>query len=597
MGAEQSRIPGRNPVNEGCRALDQLGGWNRRPIKRGNSLSAKMDWLQTSVKETQDSMGTMVDNKGGRARIDMQEATVRQLKKVLMATRHDHVGEPTHPQVRRVEKRLKEEEKLLETMMKEASDNESAKLMRKKSAMMPELFDALKDVDASSGARAGNKASSNVKRVWVHGGRPEPKPLPVLPPAPTYARRSSMTAVEGNKAATASGVASVARSAASITGFARRATATIEQRRSIDSSSSSMNNGARRTSLSGAFQKAPPPPREITQYDAEFYGLPLSTPEWRLNIARAKYTFRLAFIGSRGFLYRLKLKNRPRAKLQRVPSLGVYVPLVLGKDLGSFAKEQMVLVSKADKTPGAESPRFADGAMSTISEGHSMKDSRMPNTARSSTGPNTGRGVTGSGTARSANGRRAGHSKAPSLSESVQSVVPTPSEVADMAAMSDLVPVTVSDFEVPAAAKKNLQMMHMYLNHYRLEALALLKEGKVAYQIHDSDVMMALRDGEQLPMWLQEPWDKVVEHLGETRLPLGDRFEGLTYAGRLMLSLHIALEAIAGAGSVKGMKMVLHIPHKFQDEIVQRFVTDQFYGFASENLVFLAAVQQRGLLL
>jgi len=264
--------------------------------------------------------------------------------------------------------------------------------------------------------------------------------------------------------------------------------------------------------------------------------------------------------------------------------------------------------------------------MSTISEGHSMKDSRMPNTARSSTGPNTGRGVTGSGTARSANGRRAGHSKAPSLSESVQSVVPTPSEVADMAAMSDLVPVTVSDFEVPAAAKKNLQMMHMYvnrgntrwtedrdwlggkafdlkmferlggleLNHYRLEALALLKEGKVAYQIHDSDVMMALRDGEQLPMWLQEPWDKVVEHLGETRLPLGDRFEGLTYAGRLMLSLHIALEAIAGAGSVKGMKMVLHIPHKFQEEIVERFVTDQFYGFASENLVFLPQYSSAG---
>jgi hypothetical protein len=52
------------------------------------------------VKETQESVGVMVDNTGGKARIDMQEATVRQLKKVLMSTRHDHAGDPAHPQVR-----------------------------------------------------------------------------------------------------------------------------------------------------------------------------------------------------------------------------------------------------------------------------------------------------------------------------------------------------------------------------------------------------------------------------------------------------------------------------------------------------------------
>lgn len=56
--------------------------------------------LQASVRETQDNMGHMVDNKGGKARIDMQEATVRQLKKVLVTTRHDHAGDAAHPEVR-----------------------------------------------------------------------------------------------------------------------------------------------------------------------------------------------------------------------------------------------------------------------------------------------------------------------------------------------------------------------------------------------------------------------------------------------------------------------------------------------------------------
>jgi len=607
MGAQQS-LP-HKPANEGSRVLDQLGGWNRRAIKRGKSLGAKMEWLQASVKETQESVGVMVDNTGGKARIDMQEATVRQLKKVLMSTRHDHAGDPAHPQVRRIERRLKEEEKLLETMIGDAKDDASAKLMRKKSAALPELYDALKGADDAAEAAAsgsGNPAKEAVKRVWVHGGRPEFKQ--VLPPQPMLpSRRASMTTAEPSTARSkASTVTGTGRNSGSTPGFTRRTSMTtpgFERRSSIDSTYSTVSGAGRRSSVSGVpgFQRPPPEPRVINQYDAEFYGMRDSTPDWRVNIARAKYTFRLAFLGYRGFAYRLKLKNRPVAKLQRVPSMGVYVPLVLGKDLTGFAKEQLVLISKSDKASGANAPHFkGDDAMSSISEEHSVKNTKVP----------TGRP--------GANDAKRGHSKQPSVADSIQSVVPTATDMEDMEAI-EVESVALADFEIPESGMKNLQMMHMYvnrgntrwtedrewlggkafdlkmferlggleLNHYRLEALQLLKEGKVAYQIHDSDVMMALRDGEQLPLWLQEPWAKIVEHLGDTRLPLGDRFEGLTHAGRLMLSLHIALEAIAGAGAVKGMKMVLHIPHAFQDEIVQRFVTDHFYGFSPDNLVFI----------
>lgn len=82
---------------------------------------------------------------------------------------------------------------------------------------------------------------------------------------------------------------------------------------------------------------------------------------------------------------------------------------------------------------------------------------------------------------------------------------------------------------------------------------------------------MGLMDGEQLPMWLQDPWDAIMEHLGEARMPLGDHFENLTYCGRLLLSLRIALDALVGKEVANVMKIILHLPAEYVDVITERY--------------------------
>lgn len=52
------------------------------------------------MKHTQESLGSLLDNSGGRARLDMQEATVAQLKKLLANTKHTHHLDPNHPDIK-----------------------------------------------------------------------------------------------------------------------------------------------------------------------------------------------------------------------------------------------------------------------------------------------------------------------------------------------------------------------------------------------------------------------------------------------------------------------------------------------------------------
>jgi len=520
-----------------------------------------MSLLQTAVQNTEESVGTLLDSGGDRARLDMQEATVQQLRKLLTMARHNHSGFTEHPDVRRVEQRLKLEERQLSQMQATRHNQETATLERQRSSAIPSSL-----VQGPSGPQ----------RVWVSSLKPEP-----VKQAPTPQRqtpRASYDGVHGRP------------------GFKK-----VTSEKYSDRSLNLPLNRQRRASMTSAEssrmsteRSLPAKAQVITQFDPEFYGYPANTPQWRVNIARAKRTFHLAFIGARAFQFRLKLKNRPVSKLQRVSSFRVHIPVVLGDDLRKFCKQQSAVIAKHDKGMAAPAPAPAPRGPGG-SSGRPAPFRPPPPSVRP---PNSS---------------RSGYS---SSAASVRDEL-TPSEAAELDNISDI--VSVSDFEIPKEAMKNLQMMQMFVNrgntrwtegrswkcgkafdvdtfervggldynHYKLSAVELLKEGKVAFQVLDSDIMMALRDGGQLPLWLQDPWDAVEESLGEARLPLGDHFMGLTYASRLLLNLHIAMDAIAGPASLSKLRVVLHIPGGYADAIVDRIVADGFYGFRPENVIFV----------
>eukprot|EP00951_Prasinocladus_malaysianus_P027980 scaffold253255_cov27-Prasinocladus_malaysianus.AAC.1 len=121
----------------------------------------------------------------------------------------------------------------------------------------------------------------------------------------------------------------------------------------------------------------------------------------------------------------------------------------------------------------------------------------------------------------------------------------------------------------------------------------MLYKGQLAIQFHAAEQTVELSDGSVELLWLADSW-LVMDEIVPTKCPAGDRFEGLSFGGRQLLELLLAVEAVAGRQGSFCMPVVIHVPDKHIGAVAQELHECQYFGFNRDRIVLLAQPANKG---
>ncbi len=77
-------------------------------------------------------------------------------------------------------------------------------------------------------------------------------------------------------------------------------------------------------------------------------------------------------------------------------------------------------------------------------------------------------------------------------------------------------------------------------------------------------------------------------------MPDGERFEGLSFGGRQLLQLLVAVESVAGRQGAFCMPVIIHIPEHHIAAVAQELHECKYFGFNRERILLLAQPTNQG---
>eukprot|EP00193_Tetraselmis_chui_P021808 CAMPEP_0177796622 /NCGR_PEP_ID=MMETSP0491_2-20121128/26873_1 /TAXON_ID=63592 /ORGANISM="Tetraselmis chuii, Strain PLY429" /LENGTH=1431 /DNA_ID=CAMNT_0019319549 /DNA_START=422 /DNA_END=4717 /DNA_ORIENTATION=- len=418
--------------SERSQQLDKLGGWERPPIRRGDSMDAQCQWLQGGVA----LMGELVkdvlaqDNAGSKLQmhVDNIKALRAKIQKHKLENRGGFGDQKT---LWELEDRLEEEQRRVLDLREAQAEQEFARQGRLnqpeyratgfKSGREVQTKRRMRQVDSDGAGgeddegRAESEASvatSTRTKMFLKRGtggagliasydvKSMTTPRNGRPTSTRSLYSRAQAVIAGNPSSSASRSALKSRQ-----GGGRFASSPAKLRGAEMTSSATGGRigyfapGGGFThpnvfALGGGSQKMLDPDSPA------YYGMPTGSPAWRMNIAKAKRAFILRAYVVSAFKMAARLGRKrdglgAKERLDRMGSLSVFVPLVLDDFTDRFIEQQTQFsgqqssdarseagrsetarseTARSDKSEGAESSPRSVMDKGSGSEGNSDED-------------------------------------------------------------------------------------------------------------------------------------------------------------------------------------------------------------------------------
>eukprot|EP00198_Chlamydomonas_reinhardtii_P001560 XP_001690896.1 predicted protein [Chlamydomonas reinhardtii] len=157
--------------------------------------------------------------------------------------------------------------------------------------------------------------------------------------------------------------------------------------------------------------------------------------------------------------------------------------------------------------------------------------------------------------------------------------------------------------------KKSGQMLSMFINRANAAWAEAQQWGTVdapavseleaftyseQYRIYQADLVRRLRQGTIcLQVFAADPWD-LIDRFRPGIMPQTDRIQGPTLGARILCQLALAVQHLAGPEAMAVMPVLLHITEEQMEEVVQELWSYRFFGLKRENVMLVASPLHTG---
>ena len=128
---------------------------------------------------------------------------------------------------------------------------------------------------------------------------------------------------------------------------------------------------------------------------------------------------------------------------------------------------------------------------------------------------------------------------------------------------------------------------------YRKTVATKLNEGRFAIQVMMGEDFLTNIDGQTTSLWSVDPW-KQLETVFPARVASLERVEGVCMGVRLLLSLVMNIEALAGSEAVKKLHLIINCVSKQQERLIADLTSWNFCGLERENVLIMVEKPRRG---
>eukprot|EP00891_Asterochloris_glomerata_P007584 jgi/Astpho2/7584/fgenesh1_pg.00115_%23_25_t len=129
--------------------------------------------------------------------------------------------------------------------------------------------------------------------------------------------------------------------------------------------------------------------------------------------------------------------------------------------------------------------------------------------------------------------------------------------------------------------------------HYKRQVLELLLLGQVAVQLIAGEDTVVMPDESRRPIWGVDTWG-LVRAACPNRLPGNDRIEGLSLGTRQLLALRVAIEELAGAEALAKLVLIIHTSDEQEAALLQELKLNKLHGFQRENVMIVPQQRRAG---
>jgi hypothetical protein len=130
-------------------------------------------------------------------------------------------------------------------------------------------------------------------------------------------------------------------------------------------------------------------------------------------------------------------------------------------------------------------------------------------------------------------------------------------------------------------------------DQYRKLVATKLKEGRYAIQVMMGEDFLLDTSGKAVSLWEIDPWVQF-EPVFPARVDSLEHVEGVGMGIRLLLSLVMNVEALAGAEAVKQLHVIINCIDDQASRIVSDLRAWNFCGLERENVLIMVEKQRRG---